>query len=154
MRSLRAAFRLGVAYFLAVAVFERVAPRSVVRAYQRANNKLQSPLMGLLPGWGVIETRGHRTGQVRRVPVGGRVSDGAFWLVAGDGRASAFVRNIDADPRVRVRFHGRWHDGIARVVEGDDAVARALRINPFNGAFLWIANPRSRMLSIHVELHG
>lgn len=154
MRRLRAAFRLGVIYFLAVAVFERVAPRSVVRAYQRTNNKLQAPLMGLLPGWGVIETRGHRTGQVRRVPVGGRVLDGAFWIVAGDGRASAFVRNIDAHPRVRVRFHGTWHDGTARVVEADDAVARAVRINPLNGAFLWVANPRPRMLSIRVELQG
>ena len=154
VRRLRPAFRLAVVYFLAIAVFERVAPRSVVRAYQRANNKLQAHLMGLLPGWGVIETRGHRTGQVRRVPVGGRVLDGAFWLVAGDGRASAFVRNIDADPRVRVRFHGRWHDGMACVVEGDDAVARALRINPLNGAFVRIANTRSRMLSIRVELQG
>lgn len=88
------------------------------------------------------------------MPVGGRILDGAFWLVAGDGRASAFVRNIDADPRVRVRFQGRWHDGMARVVEDDDAVARALRINPVNGVFVWIANPRSRMLSIHVELQA
>ena len=152
MRRLRTAFRFGTVYFLAVAIFERAAPRRTVRAYQRANNKLQAPLMGLLPGWGIIETRGHRTGQLRRVPVGGRVLDGSFWLVAGDGRASAFVRNIDADPRVRIRFRGSWHDGIARVVEGDDAVARALRINPINGVFVRIANPRSRMLSVHVEL--
>lgn len=152
MRALRRALRLGALYFLAVAAFERLAPRRLVRAYQRANNKLQLPLMGLLPGWAVIETRGRRTGRVRQVPVGGRVVGDTFWVVAGDGRASAFVLNIEADPHVRIRFHGQWHEGRARVAEDDDALFRAMRINPLNGAFVWIANPRDRMLSVAVEM--
>lgn len=60
--------------------------------------------------------------------------------------------NIEADPHVRFRFHCRWHEGRAHAVEDDDPLQRAMRINPLNGAFLWLANPRRRMLSLAVEL--
>ena len=76
----------------------------------------------------------------------------SFWIVAGDGRRSAFVRNLEANPNVRVRFRGAWHEGIASVVDGDDAGRRALLLNPVNGSFLWLANPRRRMLTVRVDL--
>lgn len=143
----------GVAgYYLLVALFERFAPRRYVRAYQRLNNRLQLPLMGVLPGWGVIETVGRKTGQLRRTPVGGRVVDGSFWIVAGDAPYSAFVKNIEANGRVRVRFLGRWHRGTARVVVDDDPVRRVLVANPVNGLFVLLANRRSGLLSIRIDL--
>lgn len=152
MRKVRIAIRCLVAYYVGVALFERLAPRSVVRAYQRVNNRLMLPVLGRLPGWGVVETVGRRTGLRRQVPVGGRLTQDAFWLVAGDGRHSAFIRNLEANPRVRVRARGQWHDGTARVIVDDDPLPHLFRSNPLNGLFVWLANPRSEMLTVRVDL--
>src|SRR2546430_15001838 len=100
-----------VLFFAAIAVFERLAPRNVVRAWQR---RVGAPTfrwaMGCLPGWIVLETTGRRTGRPHRVPVGGSLRDGSVWVVAGRSDAD-YVRNVEADPRVRVRVHGRWRPG-------------------------------------------
>ncbi len=152
MRKVRIVIRGFAAYYVGVALFERLAPRSVVRAYQRVNNRLMLPVLGWLPGWGVVETVGRRTGLRRQVPVGGRLTKGTFWLVAGDGRHSAFVKNLEANPRVRVRTRGRWHDGTARVVVDDNPRLRLLRTNPLNGLFVGLANPRRDMLTVRVDL--
>lgn len=153
MEKIRVVIRGLVAYYVGVALFERFAPRSVVRAYQRANNRLMLPVLGWLPGWGVVETVGRRTGLRRQVPVGGRVTKDAFWLVAGNGRHSAFVKNLEATPRVRVRARGQWHDGTAQIVD-DDPLPRLLRSNPLNGLFVWLANRHSEMLTVRVDLHN
>jgi hypothetical protein len=34
-----------------------------------------------------------------------------FWIVAEHGRRANYVRNIEANPRVRVRVGRRWHEG-------------------------------------------
>ncbi|MGH2726513.1 MAG: nitroreductase/quinone reductase family protein [Actinomycetota bacterium] len=136
---------------IAIALFERVAPRRLVRAYQRnLGNPLFRASAGIVPGWAVIETIGRRTGLPRRVPVGGRLRGNSFWLVAGAGRDSHFVRNIEADPRVRVRVHGRWLPGVAHVIAGDDARRRLLRLNPVNGMFVWIAG--TDLLTLRIDL--
>lgn len=80
------------------------------------------------PGYALLETTGARTGLPRRTPVGdGSVGD-TFWIVAEHGHRSAYVRNLQADPRVRVglahRGHLRWRTGIAHVVPDDDPRAR------------------------------
>jgi deazaflavin-dependent oxidoreductase (nitroreductase family) len=134
------------------AVFERLAPRRAVRAYQRSANRLYRPLVGLAPGWTVIETTGWRTGMARQVPVGARRDGRSVWLVAGDGHHSGFVRNIHADPHVRILRRGRWHDGTAHLVPGDDARRRAVWVNPINGAFVLVANPGANLLSVRVDL--
>jgi deazaflavin-dependent oxidoreductase (nitroreductase family) len=82
---------------------------------------------GLLPTHLLLETRGRRSGQPRRTPVGyGREGD-TIWVVAEHGRRADYVRNLEADPRVRVRLGGRWQPGTARVVD-DDPVQRLRRI--------------------------
>ncbi len=68
----------------------------------------------------ILETRGRRSGQPRPVPVGKALDGDTLWIVAEHGRRAAYVRNIDADPRVRVRVGRRWRTGTARVLEGDD----------------------------------
>ncbi len=35
------------------------------------------------------------------------------------------MRNLRADPRVRVKVAGRWRTGTAVILPGDDAVARS-----------------------------
>jgi deazaflavin-dependent oxidoreductase (nitroreductase family) len=136
----------------AAAVFERLAPVPAVRAYQRFANRLQRPTAGVLPGWAVIETVGRRTGLPRQVPVGGRLRGDQYWLVAGDGRRSAYVLNIAAEPRVRVRIHGRWRTGTAHLLPEDDARRRLLRLNPANGLFVLIASRADDMLTIRIDL--
>jgi deazaflavin-dependent oxidoreductase (nitroreductase family) len=73
-----------------------------------------------VPGWALLETTGRRTGLARTTPVGDGLVGSTFWIVAEHGRRSAYVRNLEADPRVRVRVRGRWRTGTARVVPEDD----------------------------------
>ena len=140
-----------LAYVVGVGLFERLAPRRWVRAYQRAVNPLFRHWTGRAHGWAVIETTGRRSGLARQTPVGGRlVGDSTYWLVAGTGRASDYVRNIEADPRVRIRIHGRWREGEATLLPDDPARRRLFRLNPFNSAFLAVA--ARDPLTIRVDL--
>ena len=137
-------------WYVVIPLFERFAPREVVRAYQRLTMPVFRPVCGIAPGYGVVETIGRRTGRPRQVPVGGgRIGD-SFWLVAAIGREAYFVRNIEEDPRVRVRFGGRWHAGTARLCPDDDARRRMFRVSPMNGVFLWTVG--GDPLSIRIDL--
>jgi deazaflavin-dependent oxidoreductase (nitroreductase family) len=79
-----------------------------------------------VPGYALLETTGRRSGQPRRTPVGdGLDVDGqTFWIVSEHGRRSAYVLNIEADPRVRVRVRGRWRGGTAHLLPDDDTRER------------------------------
>jgi deazaflavin-dependent oxidoreductase (nitroreductase family) len=80
--------------------------------------------MRRLPFHTLLETTGRVSGLPRRTPLGGRRVGDAFWLVSEFGERSQYVRNIQADPRVRVRIRGRWHPGTAHLMHDDDPVAR------------------------------
>jgi hypothetical protein len=56
--------------------------------------------------------------------VGDGLRGEVFWLVADHGLSSSFVKNIRHDPRVRVRTHGRWREGVASLLPDDDPIAR------------------------------
>ncbi|MFF8994916.1 nitroreductase/quinone reductase family protein [Streptomyces sp. NPDC014983] len=92
----------------------------IVTGFQRRLN----PVIRRLPSQTVLETTGRISGKPRRTPVGGRRVGGTFWLVSEFGRRSQYVRNIEADPRVRVRIRGRWHHGTAHLLPDDDPWAR------------------------------
>jgi deazaflavin-dependent oxidoreductase (nitroreductase family) len=81
---------------------------------------------GLVPTVALLETTGRRSGQARRTPVtnGLQRDTDTFWLVAEHGRKAAYVRNIEADARVRVRIGRRWRSGTGHVLPDDDPVAR------------------------------
>jgi deazaflavin-dependent oxidoreductase (nitroreductase family) len=81
---------------------------------------------GLAPGVALLETTGRKSGEPRRTPVtnGLERATNTFWIVAEQGRKAAYVRNIEADPRVRVRIGRRWRSGVAHVLEDDDTRAR------------------------------
>jgi len=81
---------------------------------------------GLAPGVALLQTTGRKSGEPRRTPVTNgldKASD-TFWIVAEQGRKAAYVRNIEADARVRVRVGARWRSGVAHVLDGDDTRAR------------------------------
>ncbi|WP_405735568.1 nitroreductase family deazaflavin-dependent oxidoreductase [Streptomyces sp. NBC_00028] len=91
-----------------------------VSAFQRRLNAV----MRRLPTQTLLETTGRTSGLPRRTPLGGRRVGDSFWLVSEFGERSQYVRNIMADPRVRVRLRGRWHTGVAHLLPDDDPVAR------------------------------
>ena len=89
--------------------------------------------VGINPlGLALLETTGRTSGRVRRTPVGnGRVGQD-FWIIAEHGLRAGYVRNIQRDPRVRVRlrvgWRYRWLPGIAAVLPDDDPLARQRHI--------------------------
>ena len=76
------------------------------------------------PGRALLETIGRKSGKLRRTPVGDGRFGNQFWIVAEHGRKSGYVRNIEANPRVRLKLrHGlraRWHTGTAHILSDDD----------------------------------
>ena len=76
------------------------------------------------PGTAILETRGRKSGQPRRTPVTNGLAGDTFWIVTEHGRRANYVRNIEANPRVRVRVGRRWRPGTAALMPGDDPRAR------------------------------
>ena len=94
------------------------------RRMWRVFNPVSRPLSGVMPWWVLLETTGRRTGQPRRTPLAAGPHEGnVHWVIAVHGRASGFVRNIEADPHVRLKRRGRWHEATATVEEFDPAIA-------------------------------
>lgn len=80
------------------------------------------------PSVAILETTGRRSGELRRTPVGNGLDGDTFWIVAEHGRRAAYVRNIEANPRVRVKVGGAWRRGTARLLDDDDPRQRQRRI--------------------------
>ncbi|TGZ17363.1 nitroreductase [Streptomyces sp. S816] len=118
----------------------------IVTSFQRRLN----PLIRRLPLQTVLETTGRVSGVPRRTPVGGRRVGGAFWLVSEFGHRSQYVRNIEADPRVRVRIAGRWHDGTAHLLPDDDPRARLRGLPRLNSTAVRALG--TDLLTIRVDL--
>jgi deazaflavin-dependent oxidoreductase (nitroreductase family) len=91
---------------------------------------------GLAPGVVLLETTGRRSGEPRRTPVSFGLERGTdtFWIVAEMGRKAAYVRNIEADPRVRIRLRRGWRTGTARIVDADDPRARLRTLSRLSAA--------------------
>jgi deazaflavin-dependent oxidoreductase (nitroreductase family) len=105
--------------------------RAVKRGAARfVTNRLVNPFVrrlldrGRLPGWALLETIGRKSGVPRRVPVGDGLRGQHFWVVTEHGWAAHYVRNIQANPRVRVKCRGRWRSGTARILTDDDPATR------------------------------
>ncbi|MGK8464809.1 nitroreductase/quinone reductase family protein [Nocardia cyriacigeorgica] len=82
--------------------------------------KLSGPgarlLAPIVPFWVVLETTGRQSGQPRRKPLARGITEGRqMLLVSVHGRRADWVRNIEADPRVRLRTGLRWRNGIASI---------------------------------------
>ena len=134
----------------------RAAKRRVVRPL---TNRVVNPLVrvllarGLLDrGWALLETRGRRTGRPRVVPVGNGLRGDVFWIVTEHGYHADYVRNILADPHVRVRVRGRWREGRAQVLVGDDPYARLRALGrPLNDAMLLAVGTEQLVVRIDLD---
>jgi deazaflavin-dependent oxidoreductase (nitroreductase family) len=128
------------------------------RLLRTVTNRLVNPIVrplvergALEPGWALLETAGRKTGRRRVVPVGNGLRGDTFWIVTEHGYHADYVRNIQADPRVRVKAGGRWRTGTAHVLPDDDPFRRlrALR-RPVNDALLLAVG--TEQLVVRVDL--
>jgi deazaflavin-dependent oxidoreductase (nitroreductase family) len=80
------------------------------------------------PGDAFLETTGRDTGEPRLTPVCDGLEGDTFWLLSQRGRAADWVRNIEADARVRIQLRSRrpstWRSGTAHIVVDDDPYER------------------------------
>ena len=127
------------------------------RASTFASAKLLNPFVraaaraGLpLPGVVILETTGRRSGQPRRAPVGKALEGDTLWVVAEHGRRAAYVRNIEANPRVRVRVGRRWRTGTAVPLPDDDWRARQRSMPHANAAMVRLMG--SDPMTLRVDL--
>ena len=106
----------------------RATKRRVARfVTNRLVNPIVRPLLERGVGdsaWSILETTGRKSGEPRRTPVGDGLRGDQFWIVTEHGWASAYVKNIQADPRVRLRVGRRWRGGTATILPDDDPEAR------------------------------
>ena len=104
-----------------------------------------------LPGVVILETIGRKSGQPRRTPVGKAVVGNTLWIVAEHGRRAAYVRNLSANPRVRVKIGRRWRTGTAHPMPEDDPRERQRRMpNKLNAASVRLMG--SDLLTVRVDL--
>jgi deazaflavin-dependent oxidoreductase (nitroreductase family) len=100
----------------------------------------------------ILETRGRKSGKPRRIPVGKALTGDTLWVVAEHGRRAAYVKNIEADPHVRVRVGRNWRSGLARVLYDDDWRARQRRLpNKLNSATVRLMGTEHLTIRIDLE---
>jgi deazaflavin-dependent oxidoreductase (nitroreductase family) len=106
------------------------SPKYETRHIDRLQKSIINPLDRLAfglrmppPGDALLETIGRRTGQPRVTPICDCLEGDVFWIVAQRGHDANYVRNIEANPRVRVKgsLSGTgWRAGTARILDDDD----------------------------------
>ena len=114
-------------------------------------NPIVRLVAGRLPGApALLETVGRTSGRLRRTPVGNGLQGDAFWVIAEHGRHSDWVRNIVANPRVRVKVNGRWRSGTGHLMPDDDPVARQHGLDSFNARIVRFVG--TELLTVRVDL--
>ncbi len=136
-----------------------MSPNPAKRGVSRfVTNRLVNPVVrrllerGLWPrSQALLETTGRKTGRPRRVPVGNGLRGDTFWIVTEHGWAADYVKNIEKEPRVRVKADGRWYEGTAHILRDDDPRERLRRLGrPVNDALLLLVG--TQQLTIRVDL--
>lgn len=118
-----------------------------VTAFQR---RVLNPVVRRIPFHTLLETTGRTSGLPRRTPVGGRRTGNEFWLVSEFGVRSHYVRNIQADPRVRLRLGRRWYTGTATLLPEDDARARLASLPRYNSSAVRAVG--TNLLTLRIDL--
>jgi deazaflavin-dependent oxidoreductase (nitroreductase family) len=82
-----------------------------------------------------LETIGRVSGQPRIVELWFAAVGDRLYFLSGGRDSSAWVRNIAAEPAVRIRFGRRWFRGHGSWIEGgpDDLLARQLLDGKYQG---------------------
>jgi deazaflavin-dependent oxidoreductase (nitroreductase family) len=112
------------------------------------------------PGYAMLETIGRRSGQLRRTPIGDGLIGDTFWIVAEHGLRAAYVRNLQTNPRVRVRYRQGlrtvWRSGSAEVMPDDDPLERqravARRSLSRRRSALVVRALATRLMTVRIDL--
>lgn len=107
-------------------------------------------LMRRVPFQTLLETTGRKSGLPRTTPLGGRRVGNEFWFVSEFGDKSHYIRNIQADPKVRLRLRGSWHHGTAVLLPEDDARERMQMLPGYNN--LGVRTFGTNLLTVRVDL--
>ena len=150
--------------------------RKTARAALLIQNRLINRLLRTLvaaglapPTYALLETIGRRSGRPRQVPVANGLQGDKFWLICGLGEQAQYLRNIRANPRVRVKarpaqlregFRMRWRAGIAHLIPEDDAPARHRQLGRGRPGYradgillrMLAATGDSNMLTVRIDL--
>ncbi len=113
-------------------------------------NPVVKLVAGYVPWWALLETIGRKTGRPWRNPVGNGLVGDTFWIVAEHGYQAGYVKNIMANPRVRLRVGARWREGVAHVLPDDDARERQRTLRRFNAALVRLMG--TDLLTVRVDL--
>jgi deazaflavin-dependent oxidoreductase (nitroreductase family) len=98
----------------------------------------------------MLETTGRKSGQPRRTAIGGRLVGNQYWMVSEHGDHSDYVRNIKANPAVRLRVGGQWRSGVAHLLPDDDPWERLWRLPRLNSTGVRVMG--TELLTIRVDL--
>ena len=112
------------------------------------------------PGDALLETTQRDTGTPRVTPVCDCLEGDTFWIVSQQGRDTEWMRNIEANPRVRIKTQtgsrGKWRAGTAHVLDDDDAQERLRRLsagNLWRRLCLWTSElPTTEPLTVCIDL--
>ena len=125
--------------------------RDISRALAKyAVNPIVGRVAGYVPWWSLLETTGRKSGLPRRNPVGNGLQGNTFWIVSEHGHRAGYVRNIEANPRVRLRVNGRWRTGTAQVLPDDDPRERQRQLSRFNSGLFRIMG--TDLLTVRIDL--
>ena len=113
-------------------------------------NPIVSRVAGYVPMWSLLETTGRKSGLPRRNPVGNGLDGDTFWIVSEHGHSAGYVRNIEANPRVRVRVGGKWRTGTAHLLPDDDPRERQKTMRRFNAAL--VRTVGTDLLTVRIDL--
>jgi deazaflavin-dependent oxidoreductase (nitroreductase family) len=112
----------------------------------------QAQKVGVNGGTALLETKGRKTGQPRQTPVGNGLRGNEFWIVTEHGRHSSYVKNIEANPRVRVKVGRAWFTGTARVLEDDDPHERIRWLGrPVNDSMLRLVGTEHLVVRVDLD---
>ena len=95
------------------------APRSIARFNRRFTNKLALRVAGYLPGFGVLNHVGRRSGRNYRTPVNVFPADGGYIIALTYGAESDWVKNVLAAGSCELQTRGRRVHLIGPRIETD-----------------------------------
>jgi deazaflavin-dependent oxidoreductase (nitroreductase family) len=146
--------QLNAALNLSGGTFEEMTSidkRAISRALAKYGaNPIVARVAGYVPWWSLLETTGRKSSLPRRNPVGSGLQGNTFWIVAEHGRSAGYVRNIETNPRVRIRVNGRWRTGTAHLLPDDDPRERQRSLSRFNSAL--VRTMGTDLLTVRIDL--